>query len=149
MELNVSEVAAAPVEVADRPSPLTLAPILAVDDDEDNLHLIRKALDLFGLATISTSSALEALRLARTYCPRLILLDIVMPELSGYEIIRYLRRQPATLNIPIIAITALSKPEDRQMLLQSGCNDYLSKPYNLDDLEAILIQHLGAALPLP
>jgi two-component system cell cycle response regulator DivK len=117
--------------------------VLAIDDDADSLDLLRQTLDLFGLPNVSSSSAIEALRLIRKQRPSLILLDIIMPDVSGLDVVAYVRHCPDTQDIPVVAITALAKPEDRQMLLQMGCNDYLNKPYSLDDLEAILTRYLN------
>ena len=119
--------------------------VLAVDDDEDSLLLLCKVLDMFHIPYLSTTNPLKALTLIQEHCPSLILLDVVMPEVSGLDIIYALKRSAKTQLIPVVAITALAKMEDRQLLLQSGFADYLNKPYNIDDLQVLLIRYLTAA----
>ncbi|MBD2000352.1 response regulator [Leptolyngbya sp. FACHB-541] len=129
--------ASGPNCVANRPL------ILAVDDNEDNLLMLLHALDLFGFSSISTLKGQAALPLAQAYQPDLILMDIVLPDLSGLEIIHRLKQTVETAHIPIIAVTALARAEDRESILQTGCEDYIYKPYNLDELEVMLQQHLS------
>jgi two-component system, cell cycle response regulator DivK len=117
--------------------------ILAVDDNEDNLLMLLHALDLFGFSSISTLKGQAALPLAQAYQPDLILMDIVLPDLSGLDIIGRLKQTVETAHIPIIAVTALARAEDRDRILKTGCEDYIYKPYNLDELEAMLQQHLS------
>jgi two-component system, cell cycle response regulator DivK len=120
--------------------------ILAVDDNEDNLLMLLHALDLFGFSSISTLKGQAALPLAQAYQPDLILMDIVLPDLSGLDIICRLKQTVETAHIPIIAVTALARAEDRDRILKTGCEDYIYKPYNLDELEAMLQQHLSRML---
>ncbi|HEY9622710.1 MAG TPA: response regulator [Crinalium sp.] len=117
--------------------------ILVVEDNEDNLMLLLHVLDLFGFSCISTQEGRAVFNLARDYQPDLILLDVVLPGLSGLEVIPALKQDPATASIPIIAVTALAKQEDRERLLQMGCDDYLDKPYDLSELEAMVHHHLS------
>ena len=116
--------------------------VLAVDDNEDNLELISFSLDLFGFAFISASDGKTTLHLARTHQPDLILLDIMLPDFDGIEIIRILKQDEGTKSIKIIALTALAREDDRQRILESGCEDYISKPYMVDELEALLRRYL-------
>jgi two-component system cell cycle response regulator DivK len=120
--------------------------VLAVDDNEDNLLMLLHALDLFGFSSISTLKGQTALTLAQTHKPELILMDIVLPGLSGIDIIRQIKQTPETAHIPIIAVTALARAEERDRILQAGCQDCLHKPYNLDKLEVMLQQHLNRML---
>lgn len=110
--------------------------ILAVDDDEDNLLLLAYALEPLGYSLLTAVDGLMGLSLARTYQPDLILLDILLPYLNGAEVIAQIRQDPKINTIPIVVVTALANAQDRERLLQIGCNDYLSKPYMLDDIEA-------------
>ncbi|SRR5579883_43173 len=109
--------------------------ILAVDDDEDNLLLLLQALERFDRSLLAASDGATALMLAKTFQPTLILLDIVLPDISGFDVLRHLKQNSKTAAIPVIAVTALAKAEDRQQLIQSGCHDCISKPYLLEDLE--------------
>ncbi|HAA28806.1 MAG TPA: response regulator [Cyanobacteria bacterium UBA8553] len=116
--------------------------ILAVDDDEDNLLLLAYILEPFGCTLITAVDGITALSLARSYRPDLILLDILMPHMDGMEVIFQLRKDPKTRSIPAIAVTALALPQQRDRLLLAGFNDYVSKPYMLEDIEAPVRRHL-------
>lgn len=116
--------------------------VLAVDDNEDNLMLITFVLELFGCSFISAADGQTALALIQDYHPDLILLDIMLPDLDGIEFVSRLRQNPRTSMIPVIAVTAMARAEDRDRILSAGCNDYISKPYIVDDLEAMLRRYL-------
>ena len=112
--------------------------ILAVDDDEDSLLLLSEVLNVFDCSLLTATSGQVALIIAQTYNPDLILLDVMLPDLNGNEVVLHLKHNPITENIPVIAVTALAREEDRDRLLAAGCSDYISKPYMLEDLEAIV-----------
>ena len=116
--------------------------VLAVDDDEDNLLVIKYALEQLDCNCLTASDGESALSLAQAYQPNLILLDVILPRLSGIEVVSELRLKPETMTIPVVAVTALAKSEDKMLLLVAGFNDYLSKPYMLDDLEAVVNNNL-------
>jgi CheY-like chemotaxis protein len=137
--LQMTAPTALPCPIADSSRPLALA----VDDDEDSLLLLCRSLDIFGIPNLGTTNPVEALRLARSCNPSIILLDIVMPELSGLDLVQFLRRSPQMATTPIIAVTALARSEDQQILLESGCSNYLSKPYSIDDLQSLLSRYLN------
>lgn len=119
--------------------------ILAVDDDEDNLLLLAYALEPLGYALLTAVDGISALSLAQTYQPDLILLDVLLPYMDGIEVVSHLKKDPINRKIPVIAVTALAIPEDRERLLLSGFNDYLSKPYMLEDIEALVRRYLPLA----
>jgi len=124
--------------------PVTQRPlILVVEDNEDNLLLLNSTLTLFGWEFISTTSGQTALALAKSHMPDLILLDILLPDLNGLEVITQLKQDYRTKAIPVIAVTALAKIEDRNRILLAGFQDYISKPYMLDHIEASIRHHLG------
>ena len=124
--------------------PVTQRPlILVVEDNEDNLLLLNSTLTLFGWEFISTTSGQTALALAKSHMPDLILLDILLPDLNGLEVITQLKQDYRTKAIPVIAVTALAKMEDRNRILLAGFQDYISKPYMLDHIEASIRHHLG------
>lgn len=112
--------------------------ILAVDDNEDNLLLLSEVLNVFDCSLFTATNGQIALTIAQAYNPDLILLDVMLPDLNGIEVVRHLKHNPTTENIPVIAVTALASEEDRDRLLAAGCNGYLSKPYMIEDLEAIV-----------
>lgn len=125
-----------PRSIASKPS------ILAVDDDEDNLLLLAYALEPLGCGLLTASDGLTALRRAQDYRPDLILLDILMPYMDGTEVVTHLKKDVKTKTIPVIAVTALARKEDRERLLRAGFNDYLSKPYMIEDIEALVRHYL-------
>lgn len=120
--------------------------ILAVDDDEDNLVLLTEVLGPLNCLVMTATHGQTALRLAQAYQPNLILLDIMLPDLNGIEVVYRLKQNQETAKIPVIAVTALARLEDRDRLILAGCNDYISKPYILEDLEA-LIRHYLPLIP--
>jgi CheY-like chemotaxis protein len=120
--------------------------ILAVDDDEDNLVLLTEVLEPLNCLVMTATHGQTALRLAQAYQPNLILLDIMLPDLNGIEVVYRLKQNQETAKIPVIAVTALARLEDRDRLILAGCNNYISKPYILDDLEA-LIRHYLPLIP--
>lgn len=122
--------------------------ILAVDDDEDSLLLVACAIDLFDCSAVVARDGPSALKLALSERPDLILLDILLPHLSGFDLIEQLKSNPLTTTIPIVALTALASTQDRDRLLRAGCDDYLSKPYMLDDLETVVNRYLSLPFTL-
>lgn len=116
--------------------------ILAVDDHEDNLMLLTEVLSPMNCSCITATEGRVALKLAITQQPDLILLDVMLPDFNGVEVVRCLKQNLQTMKIPIIAVTALARQEDRDRLLLAGCDDYISKPYMIDQLEAIIRHHL-------
>lgn len=116
--------------------------ILAIDDDEDHLLLLQYFLESFRCVLIHLQNGKHVWSAIRNHQPDLVLLDIVMPELSGTELLRQLRRNPHMRDVPVIALTALARDEDRQNLLAAGFSDYISKPYMLEDLEKIIARYL-------
>lgn len=127
----------------------TLPLVLAVDDNEDQLLIVSYALMSFNCTFVTALDAQTALSIARNHCPVLILLDIVMPQISGVELVQQLKQDQRTRNIPVVAITALSREEEKEYLIASGCDAHLSKPYMFKELEAIIERYLGRTLFLP
>lgn len=121
--------------------------ILAVDDHEDSLVLITQFLDFLGFVNVSASDAQQAYILAQKYQPDLIFLDIVLPDISGIELHSHLRRNQLTKNITVVALTALALTEEREQIIQAGFDDYLVKPYRLEELETLLKLHLQGKFP--
>lgn len=117
--------------------------ILAVDDNEDNLLLLSEVLNIFNCSLMTATHGEIALLLAQAYNPDLILLDVMLPDLNGVEVVRHLKHNPITANIPVIAVTALAREEDRDLLLAAGCQEYITKPYMIEDLEAIVRCYLS------
>jgi len=108
--------------------------ILIVDDDERNLKLLALLLSRQGYRLASARTGREALELARRFAPDLILLDVMMPEMNGFEVSRHLRDEPLFSQIPVVMITALEDQESRIAGLAAGANDFLSKPVDATEL---------------
>jgi len=130
------------------PAPVKDQPlILVIEDDEDSLVVLTQALELFGCIVVGARDGQSGFSMALRYNPDLILLDILLPDINGQDLASQLRQLPALAATPIIAVTALAKADDRRRILLSGCNDYIAKPYILEDLEAIVQKHLAIEQP--
>jgi two-component system, cell cycle response regulator DivK len=116
--------------------------ILIVEDNELNLKLLKDVLDFQGYSTVVTGLGAEAFNLARQNHPDLILLDIQLPDIAGTEVARRLKADGQTHGIPIIAVTAFAMSGDREKFLDSGCDDYIAKPFNLRALLALVERHI-------
>lgn len=110
--------------------------ILAVDDTPRNLEVLDAILSPRGYTVIAANSGSEALEKVRAESPDLILLDIVMPGMSGYEVAQQLRTDPATRFLPVIMITALGTQEEKVKAIEAGADDFLTKPVNQLELLA-------------
>jgi CheY-like chemotaxis protein len=110
--------------------------ILVVEDDLDNLLLLCHTLIFFKYNFISATTGEEAYNLAMQYEIDLILLDLKLPDLNGFELVSCLKQNKLTCNIPIIALTALARKQDRERAIKAGCNDYIVKPYLIEDLDS-------------
>ena len=108
--------------------------ILVVEDNEDNQLLLEYTIAMFGWRYYLAVDAIDAIYFAKEQQPDLILLDIVMPYISGLQIACLLKNHIQTKNIPLIAVTGLVKKEQQSMIFSVGFDDYISKPYALDDL---------------
>ena len=108
--------------------------VLIVDDDLETLRLVGLMLQRQGYEIVATSNSTQALAMARTEKPVVIILDIMMPDLDGYEVTRQLRKDPDTTNIPIILFTAKSQTEDKLVGYEAGADDYLTKPVHPAEL---------------
>ncbi len=102
--------------------------VLVVDDDLDTLRLVGLLLQRQGYQILAASSGTQALNMAASERPDIILLDAMMPDMDGFEVTRRIRQQPALFKIPIILFTARSQTEDKIQGMQAGADDYLTKP---------------------
>ncbi|BAZ14567.1 two-component response regulator [Calothrix sp. NIES-4071] len=115
--------------------PLT---ILVVDDDLGTRLSISDYLELSGYSVIAALDGEEALTMVERYHPDLIVTDIVMPRMNGYELVRRVRQQPMFRLLPVILLTARTKTQERILGYQSGCDLYLPKPFELEELAAAI-----------
>jgi PAS domain S-box-containing protein len=117
--------------------------ILLADDNEEVINLFQDYLEAVGYQVIVARTGQEAVERAQEERPDLILMDTQMPGMDGLEATRRLRADAALATIPIISVTALAMPGDREQCLAAGANDYLSKPVNLEKMVRIIKTHLA------
>lgn len=110
--------------------------ILVVDDDQDAREYLVMCFEQMNYQVIQANNGQEALNLAKTEQPDVIVLDVVMPDLDGYQVCYQLKENKETSHIPIILITVLRKLEDEIRGFEAGAHDYISKPYNRAELAA-------------
>jgi len=118
--------------------------VLIVDDEPDNIELLQRRLTRKGYETLGAASGEAGLKLAAAELPNLILMDIKMPGLDGLEATKRLKAEPSTAHIPVIALTAHARPEDRQNALDAGADEYESKPIDLPALLGKMEALMGA-----
>ncbi|GAB4198280.1 MAG: response regulator [Coleofasciculaceae cyanobacterium] len=117
--------------------------VLVVDDNEDNLSLLAFLVEQLDCTILTAVDGQTALDLARGYQPVLILLDMMLPDIDGIEVLSRLRQNSLTATIPVIAVTAMARSQDRERILSAGCDEYVTKPFNVDEIEALLLRYLG------
>ncbi|HEX9809530.1 MAG TPA: response regulator [Alphaproteobacteria bacterium] len=105
--------------------------VLIVEDNELNMKLFHDLLEAHGFATIQTRNGMEAVGLAREHRPDLILLDIQLPEISGLEVTRELKKDEDLKSIPVIAVTAFAMKGDEEKIREGGCEAYIAKPISV------------------
>jgi len=110
------------------------ATILIVDDNEINLKLLSKVLQMGGYQVVTARSAKVAIRQVQDSRPDLALLDVIMPDMDGYELCRSLRQPPINASFPIIMLTAMNDEVERGLALKAGANDLWSKPFEMDEM---------------
>ena len=118
--------------------------ILVVEDEENNRDLALKILRSRGYAPVWAGDGAQALAMARSARPALILMDLSIPEIDGWEATRRLKADPETAGILIVAATAHAMSGDREKALAAGCDEYLSKPYRPDELRQLVARLLPA-----
>lgn len=108
--------------------------ILVVEDEPENQLAIQVILTVEGFEVVSVEDGRLALRTAQEQRPDLILLDVMMPEINGFEVLAQLRQDEATKSIPVIMLTALAQRSDVAKAVEAGVDDYVAKPFEPDDL---------------
>lgn len=116
--------------------------ILIADDEPDLVELVAINLKAAGYDPIPASNGLEALRLVRDLLPDLVILDVMMPELSGIEVARRIRADPRTQSVPVLMLTARTTENDQVSGLAAGADDYITKPFSM----RVLLARVEAAL---
>ncbi len=120
--------------------------VLIAEDEPDNQAILQMVVEtLVGARATLAANGLEVLEAVERERPAVILLDLMMPLVDGFEVARRLKARPATASIPVIAISALARAGDREDALAAGCDDFIRKPFEIDALEALLRAHLDGA----
>lgn len=122
-----------------------VATILYIEDNEDNLYMLTRRLRKRGYEVLSARDGETGLEKARQLLPDLILMDLVLPEIDGWEATRRLKSIPDTRAIPIIAVSSHAMSGDREQALAAGCDDYHTKPIDFERLIAAIDAHLTRA----
>lgn len=117
--------------------------ILVVEDNEKNLILMRDILEYQGYVVVLAQDGEVGIRLAREHRPHLILMDIQMPVMDGYDALKILRGDPGLQGMKVVAITGLAMSGDKELMLQAGFDDYLAKPFSIRQLSTMIKRHLG------
>jgi DNA-binding response OmpR family regulator len=117
--------------------------VLVAEDDEDILALVVFDLEDEGYEVLTARNGKEAIRLALERLPALILLDVAMPGLDGYEVTRRLRADESTRDTPVVLLTARAQVKDVILGFEAGANDYVTKPFRPDELRTRLQAALG------
>ena len=125
-------------EVEERISRLsdTRTKILIVDDELDTLLPLKRALEMDDFNILEAQDGIKALEKVSAETPDLILLDLMLPKLNGFEVCQRLKQNEATSSIPIIMLTAKSETSDKVEGIEIGADDYVTKPFDLDELKA-------------
>ena len=108
--------------------------ILYIEDNEDNLYMLSNRLMRRGYEVVSARDGEQGIAMAGSEAPALILMDLSLPVIDGWEATRRLKTEPLTRNIPVIALSAHAMAGDREKALEAGCDDYDSKPIDLPRL---------------
>lgn len=119
--------------------------ILLVEDSEDNRGLIRQLLALMELGLVEAGDGEAGVAMAREQRPDLILMDLSLPVMTGWEATARIKAEPALAGVPIIALTAHAMAGDERRAREAGCDAFMTKPVDLDELEAMINGYLGRA----
>ncbi len=119
-----------------------MAQVLIVDDSPTEVHVLSSVLEKGGYTVLTATNGEDGIAQAKSAMPDLILMDVVMPGMNGFQATRQLTKDPATANIPIIIVTTKDQETDRVWGLRQGAKDYITKPIE----EAVLLEKIKALL---
>ncbi len=117
--------------------------ILVVEDNDMNRRLVRILLKANGYEVIEATTGDEAMEYLKDQTPDLILMDIQLPNTDGLALSREIKSNPLTKDVPIIAVTAYAMKGDRDKTLEAGCDDYISKPIDINEIRTKVKQYIG------
>ncbi len=122
--------------------------ILIAEDEPDNQTILSMiARTILGAEVDLASNGMEVMKAVQEHAYDLLVLDLMMPVMDGFDVARRLRQHPRTSTLPIVAISALARPGDREAALAAGCDEFIRKPFEIDELERTLRALLGRTLP--
>lgn len=116
---------------------------MIIEDEEDAAELFAEMMRVSGYQVVKTSRSAPALDMMAADKPDVVLLDIMMPEVSGLDILRQMRRDPALVDIPVVVVSAKSMPSDIKHGMEAGASTYLTKPVGFLDLKEAVERALG------
>ncbi len=125
--------------------PESFAEVAIVEDDDDTAEMLAEMVRLSGYEVRLYHGAQTAMAAFRKHAPDLVMLDIMMPDISGLEVLRHLRRDPALHSIPVIILSAKGTPQEVKEGLEAGANMYLTKPVQFGEVKAALQKFLPGA----
>ena len=115
--------------------------VLIVEDNEKNMKLVRDVLQATGYSTLEATTGEEAVELALSQAPALVLMDVQLPGIDGVEALERLRQNERTASIPALAVTAQAMSGDRERFLEAGFDGYLAKPVDVNELIEAVREH--------
>ena len=124
-----------------------MARILFVDDSPSQLMGIRRIVEKLGHEALTAEDGAAGVEAAKREIPDLILMDVVMPNLNGFQATRSITREPTTKHIPVILVTTKDQDTDRVWGMRQGARAYLTKPFSESELAEIITSHVGAGTP--
>ena len=117
--------------------------ILIVDDEKDIVETLKFMLEASGYTCFCAYNGEDGLRMAKEIIPDLMILDVMMPKMNGFKISRLLKFDTKYKNIPILMLTARSQESDKQIGVETGANEYITKPFEIDDVLNRVAKYLG------
>lgn len=138
-----------PHSASSEPTPPAAPRVLIADDDPYIREMLIQALESDGYEAISAADGHELVRLAQEHAPNIILVDLMMPHMDGYEAIRQMRNDTRIAHIPMLILTARTRPKDVVIGFETGADDYIAKPFDLSELLARVKSHLRRAAQRP
>jgi len=123
---------------------MTQKTVLIIEDEEDAAELFSEMMRVSGFRVLKTSKSKPAISMMTEDKPDLVLLDIMMPEISGLEILREMRRDPNLSDVPVIVLTAKSMPADIKNGMEAGASTYITKPVGFQELKEAVERTLGS-----
>jgi CheY-like chemotaxis protein len=123
----------------EQPEPVT---VLLVEDTEDNRFMMRRLLEMTGYRVVEAMNGEEAVKLAKNVSPHLILMDLSLPVIDGLAATRLIRKLPDLKSTPIIAVSAHDSSDFQSEAIEAGCNSYVTKPIDFNQLEELISQLL-------